>query len=98
MSDRHHANAGEVAGRLLRLLRYIALVSDDLHLEQFRGSQKGLAPATERLTVTIAEQLRAEGEATGEARGIAKGRGGETPAVALNRGGRERLVLAGSTG
>lgn len=58
---------------MLRLLRYVAVVSDDMHLDLFRATLMGLAPATERLTMTIAEQLRAEGRIEGEAAGIAKG-------------------------
>ena len=54
---------------IIRLLRYIAHVSDDLHLSQFRDILKGRAPATEALTMTIAEQLRAEGRVEGEAKG-----------------------------
>ncbi|MBL4687301.1 MAG: Rpn family recombination-promoting nuclease/putative transposase [Nannocystaceae bacterium] len=58
---------------MLRLLRYIAAVSDDLHLGQFRASLKGLAPATERLTMTIEEQLSAAGIAKGRIVGRAEG-------------------------
>ena len=31
-----------------------------MHLAQFRATLNGLAPATERLTVTIAQQRRAQ--------------------------------------
>lgn len=58
---------------MTRLLRYIVLVSDDLQLAQIRDMLKGRAPAAESLTMTIAEQLRAEGEAKGRVEGEAKG-------------------------
>ena len=57
----------------MRLLRYVALVTDELQFEQFRAKLNGLAPATEALAMTIAEQLRAEGEAKGRAEGRAEG-------------------------
>ena len=44
-----------------------------MHLDQFRDSLKGLAPATERLTMTIEEQLSAAGEARGIVKGEASG-------------------------
>jgi len=49
------------------LLRYVARVSPDLQLEQFRAILKGRAPAAESVTMTIAEQLLAEGKAQGAA-------------------------------
>ena len=58
---------------MARLLRYIVLVSDDLQLAQIRDMLRGRAPAAEALTMTIAEQLRAEGEAKGRAQGEAAG-------------------------
>ncbi len=58
---------------LAPLLHYVARVSPDLQLEQFRAILKGRAPAAESITMTIAEQLLAEGEARGEARGVAQG-------------------------
>ena len=56
------------------LLRYIVLISPDLQLEQIRAILEDRAPAAEGITMTIAEQLRAEGEVRGEARGEAKGK------------------------
>ena len=58
---------------LAPLLRYVAEVSPDLQLEQFRAILAGRAPTAEAITMTIAEQLLAEGEARGEARGVAQG-------------------------
>ena len=56
-----------------RLLRYIVLVSDDLQLAQIRDMLKVRAPAAEALTMTIAEQLRAEGRTEGRTEGRAEG-------------------------
>ena len=61
------ASGGERA--LVPFLRYLAFVAHDLPLEQFRAILKGRAPAAESVTMTIAEQLLAEGEARGVARG-----------------------------
>lgn len=59
---------------LAPLLVYVANVSPDLHLEQFRAILKGRAPAAESITMTIAEQLRAEGEVRGQAKGRTEGK------------------------
>ena len=56
------------------LLRYIALVSPDLQLEQIRAILEDRAPTAEGITMTIAEKLMAEGRAKGRAEGEAKGR------------------------
>ena len=56
------------------LLRYVALVSSDLQLEQIRAILEDRVPIAEAVTMTIAEQLRAEGEAKGRTEGEAKGR------------------------
>lgn len=45
---------------LAQLMRYIALVSDDLHLEAFRAKIREQAPEAEQAAMTIAEQLRRE--------------------------------------
>ena len=58
---------------LAPLLHYVVRVSSDLQLEQFRAILKERAPAAESITMTIAEQLLAEGEARGEARGVIQG-------------------------
>jgi len=55
------------------LLRYIARVSDDLRLSEFRAILETHAPTAESLTMTIAEQLHAEGLAKGKAEGEAEG-------------------------
>ena len=55
------------------LLSYVVRVSSDLQLEQFRAILKERAPATESITMTIAEQLLAEGMAKGVAQGKAQG-------------------------
>lgn len=58
---------------VLRLLRYVSLVARELRWEEFRAKIQGLAPRAESdVMTTIAEQLRAEGEARGEARGEAQ--------------------------
>lgn len=60
---------------LLVLLRYIALVSDEMHLEKIRVTLEGRAPAAERLTMTtIAEHWRAEGKAEGRLEGKLEGK------------------------
>ncbi len=61
-------------GALVQLLRYIAIVTDDLHLEVFRAKLAQQAPEVARAAMTIAEQMRREGEAKGRAEGEAKGR------------------------
>jgi len=71
------------------LLRYIALVSQDLQLEEIRAILKHRAPTAEGITMTtIAEKLlaegRVEGRAQGEAKGRAKGRAeGKAEAITL---------------
>ncbi|MBB88500.1 MAG: hypothetical protein CMP06_14580 [Xanthomonadales bacterium] len=54
---------------LAPLLAYVVRVSSDLQLEQFRAILRERAPAAESITMTIAEQLLAEGEARGVAQG-----------------------------
>ena len=54
---------------LAPLLSYVVRVSSDLQLEQFRAILKERAPAAESVTMTIAEQLLAEGEARGVVQG-----------------------------
>ncbi|MCR9161158.1 MAG: Rpn family recombination-promoting nuclease/putative transposase [Nannocystaceae bacterium] len=51
------------------LLSYVVRVSSDLQLEQFRAILKERAPAADSITMTIAEQLLAEGEARGVIQG-----------------------------
>lgn len=59
---------------LAPLLRYITLVAPDLQLTQLRAILKGRAPTAESITMTIAEQLMAEGKAEGKAEGRAEGK------------------------
>lgn len=59
---------------LTPLLRYITLVAPQLQLEQIRAILKERAPTAESITMTIAEQLRAEGMAKGKAEGRAEGK------------------------
>lgn len=58
---------------LTTLLRYVAKASRDLHLSEFRAILQGQAPTAEAVTMTIAEQLHAEGRAVGKAEGRAVG-------------------------
>jgi predicted transposase YdaD len=46
---------------LAQLVRYIALVTDDLHFEAFRAKIREQAPEAEHAAMTIAEQMRREG-------------------------------------
>jgi hypothetical protein len=57
---------------LAQLMRYIALVSDDLHLDAFRAKIREQAPEAEQAAMTIAEQMRREGEARGQAKVLVK--------------------------
>jgi predicted transposase/invertase (TIGR01784 family) len=45
---------------LAQLMRYIALVSEELQLEAFRAKIREVAPETEQAVMTIAEQIRRE--------------------------------------
>ena len=58
---------------LALLVRYVANTAKDLHLAEFRDILKGRAPAAESVTMTIAEQLRAEGKAEGRTEGRVEG-------------------------
>jgi hypothetical protein len=51
------------------LLRYISLVTHDLHLTRFRAKIHELAPEAEEAAMTLAEQLIAEGLAKGKIEG-----------------------------
>ena len=68
------------------LLRYVADVSPDLQLEEFRVILRKRAPAAESITMTIAEQLRAEGESKGEARGLLRGQAASLLVILRTRG------------
>jgi hypothetical protein len=57
---------------LAQLMRYIALVSDDLHLEVFRAKMREQAPEAEQAAMTIAEQMRREGREEGRAEVLRK--------------------------
>lgn len=52
-----------------RILRYLALVCEELHFEQFRAKLREQLPEAERLTMTIAEELLKQGRAEGRAEG-----------------------------
>ena len=54
------------------LLRYVALITNDLHLAEFRAKILEAAPEVEQAAMTIAEQLIAEGRVEGLAKGLAK--------------------------
>ena len=57
---------------LTPLFRYIALVSVDLRLSDFRAKLRATAPTAEGIAMTLAEQLRSEGLAQGKAEGKAE--------------------------
>jgi predicted transposase YdaD len=59
---------------LEQLLRYIALVTGELRFAVFRAMLASQIPETEEVTMTVAEELRAEGEAKGLAKGRRQGR------------------------
>lgn len=59
---------------LEQLLRYVALVTGELRFAMFRAMIVSQIPETEEATMTVAEELRAEGEAKGLARGRLQGR------------------------
>ena len=59
---------------LIVLLRYIARASRDLHLSEIRAILDGQAPTAEAVTMTIEEQLHAEGHARGLVQGLAQGK------------------------
>jgi hypothetical protein len=63
------ALARSVGGResLEPLFRYIALVSLDLQLSDFRAKLRTAAPTAEGIAMTLAERLRSEGHARGKA-------------------------------
>jgi predicted transposase YdaD len=54
------------------LLRYIALVTNDVQLTEFRAKIHELAPEAEEATMTLAEQWIAEGMAQGQASALSK--------------------------
>ena len=59
---------------LVVFLRYIAKASRDLQLSEFRAILDGQAPTAEAVTMTIEEQLHAEGHAKGLVQGKAEGK------------------------
>lgn len=59
---------------LEQLLRYVALVTGELRFAVFRAMIVSQIPETEEVTMTVAEELRAEGEAKGLAKGRKQGR------------------------
>jgi Putative transposase, YhgA-like len=81
---------------LARLLRYIALVTNHLQFDEFRGKLRAaLAPRAEEIVMTIAEQLRSEGRTEGRAEGRTEGRAeGRTEGRAEGRTEVLRRLLA----
>lgn len=57
------------AHALRPLLSYVVRISPNMQLDRFRAILKQRAPATETMTMTIAEQLLAEGESRGVIQG-----------------------------
>ena len=83
---------------LAPLLHYVANVSPDLQLEEFRAILNGRAPAAESITMTIAEQLRAEGKAQGVAQGVAQGKALGVVEGELRRAGTSILTVLEARG
>lgn len=54
---------------LAQLIRYIAVVTDGLHVDAFRAKIREYAPQAEAAVMTIAEEMRREGEARGREQG-----------------------------
>jgi predicted transposase YdaD len=61
-------------GALEQLFRYILLVTGELRFNVFRAMIVSQVPETEEVAMTVAEELRAEGEAKGLAKGRLQGR------------------------
>ena len=80
------------------LLSYVVRVSSDLQLEQFRAILRERAPATESITMTIAEQLLAEGMAKGMAKGVAQGKAQGVVEGELRRAGASVLTVLEARG
>jgi predicted transposase/invertase (TIGR01784 family) len=57
-----------------RILRYLALVCEELHYAQFRAKLREALPEAERLAMTIAEELIQQGRAEGRVEGRMEGR------------------------
>jgi hypothetical protein len=55
---------------LAQLVRYIAVVTDGLHVDAFRAKIRKYAPQAEAAVMTIAEQMRREGEARGRVQAL----------------------------
>lgn len=73
---------------LTPLFRYIALVSVDLQLSDFRARLRTTAPTAEGIAMTLAERLRSEGLAQGKAEAVLvllRARAVAVPAVAEQR-------------
>lgn len=58
------SQAGMLA--LAHLVRYVSVVTNDLHYAQFRAKIREIAPAAEPAIMTIAEELRQEGRKEGQ--------------------------------
>lgn len=76
------------AGRdaLFVLLRYVSIVTDELHFEEFPDILKTQSPTGESLTMTLAEQFIAKGRAEGRSEGHAEGQVASLLAVLEARG------------
>jgi flagellar biosynthesis/type III secretory pathway protein FliH len=66
------------------VLRYILLVAGEVQFDDFCATLREQVPETEQVTMTMAEQLLARGQAKGEAKGRAEGRA-EGRAAALTK-------------
>jgi predicted transposase/invertase (TIGR01784 family) len=67
-----------------QVLRYILLVAGEVQFDDFCATLREQVPETEQVTMTMAEQLLARGQAKGEAKGRAEGRA-EGRAAALTK-------------
>jgi predicted transposase/invertase (TIGR01784 family) len=67
-----------------QVLRYILLVAGKVQFDDFCATLREQIPETEQVTMTMAEQLLARGQAKGEAKGRAEGRA-EGRAMALTK-------------
>jgi hypothetical protein len=67
-----------------QVLRYVLLVAGEVQFDDFCATLREQLPETEQVTMTMAEQLLARGQAKGEAKGRAEGRA-EGRALALTK-------------
>ena len=62
------------AEALAHLLRYVALVSDEMNFDEFRGKLQQALPTSEDTLMTIAEELHQKGLIQGREQGLEQGR------------------------